>query len=50
MPEYVMGVRAHDYGKGDVQEIFCNIKKDGWHCTQFTTVPGRKKIASHKGT
>lgn len=35
MPEYILGVRAHDYGKGDVQEIFCNIKKDGWHCTQL---------------
>ena len=28
MPEYVMGVRAHDYGKGNVQEILCKIRKD----------------------
>lgn len=35
MPEYTLGVRAHDYGKGNVQEILCNIEKDGWQCTQL---------------
>jgi len=35
MPEYVLGVRGHDYGNGDVKEIFSRIKQDGWNCTQL---------------
>ena len=35
MPEYLLGVRGHDYGSGDVKEIFSRIKQDGWNCTQL---------------
>ena len=35
MPEYILGVRAHDYGKGSVKEIFGNIRKDEWKCIQL---------------
>ena len=35
MPDYVLGVRGHDYGNGDVKEIFSRIKQDGWNCTQL---------------
>ena len=42
MPRYVLGVRGHDYGKGDVKEIFSRIKQDGWECTQLAI---RKLVA-----
>ena len=35
MPEYILGVRGHDYGKGKIKDIFCHIKRDGWECTQL---------------
>lgn len=35
MPEYILGVRGHDYGSGNVKEIFSRIKQDGWNCTQL---------------
>ena len=35
MPEYILGVRGHDYGKGNVKDIFSHIKQDGWKCTQL---------------
>lgn len=35
MPEYILGVRGHDYGKGKVKEILSRIKQDGWECTQL---------------
>lgn len=35
MPEYILGVRGHDYGKGNVKDIFSHIKQDGWECTQL---------------
>lgn len=47
MPEYVMGVRAHDYGNGNVQEILCNIKRDGWQCTQLALKKLVKGITSY---
>lgn len=35
MPEYVLGARGHDYGRGNVKDIFTHIKQDGWKCTQL---------------
>lgn len=35
VPEYILGVRGHDYGKGNVKDIFTHIKQDGWECTQL---------------
>lgn len=35
MPEYVLGVRAHDYGNDNIEEIFCDIRKDEWKCVQL---------------
>lgn len=35
MPEYILGARGHDYGRGNVKEIFARMKQDGWNCTQL---------------
>lgn len=35
MPEYRVGARGHDYGRGKVKEIFSRMKRDGWDCTQL---------------
>lgn len=35
MPQYVLGARGHDYGRGKVRDIFTLIKQDGWSCTQL---------------
>lgn len=35
MPEYVLGARGHDYGCGNIKEIFSCIKQHGWSCTQL---------------
>lgn len=35
MPRYIVGARGHDYGRGNVTEIFTQMKEDGWACTQL---------------
>lgn len=35
MAKYILGVRGHDYGMGDIKTVFSSIKKDGWDCTQL---------------
>lgn len=35
MPEYILGARGHDYGRGNVKEIFGRMKRGGWNCTQL---------------
>lgn len=35
MPQYILGARGHDYGKGKVKDIFTQMHDDGWACTQL---------------
>lgn len=35
MPQYILGARGHDFGTGNVKEIFTLIKQSGWSCTQL---------------
>lgn len=45
MPHYILGVRAHDYGRGEPAELFQKLAADGWTCTQLAF---RKAIAGVK--
>ncbi len=35
MPRYILGARAHDYGRGTPLEMFTKLRRDGWECTQL---------------
>lgn len=35
MPNYYLGARAHDYGRGTPLAMFQKLQKDGWTCTQL---------------
>ena len=45
MPRYILGARAHDYGRGAPAELFQKLSADGWTCTQLAF---RKAIAGVK--
>lgn len=42
MSKYILGARGHDYGTGEVKDIFAKIKAGGWDCTQLAF----KKLAA----
>lgn len=35
MPDFYLGARAHDYGRGTPAEMFARLRRDGWTCTQL---------------
>lgn len=45
MPRYILGARAHDYGRGEPAELFQKLAADAWECTQLAF---RKAVAGVK--
>ncbi len=46
MPNYILGARAHDYGRGTPLEMFRRLQQDGWACTQLAYPKSIAGIAS----
>lgn len=48
MPEFILGVRGHDFGRHDPETLFSSIGQAGFACTQLAfpkAVEGVKSYA-----